>query len=92
MNAKKYYESIESVVRNVARVNSAGIHDLSSTFRMNDEDVTVTVGRDSNPSENDKVITSFPDGEFAQYVKHVCERWMEKMRAEESQTGEGGEA
>lgn len=92
MNTEKYYEHIACVVRNVARVNGAGIHDLSAAFLMNDEDVTVTVGRDSNPSENDKVITSCPDTKFAEYVEYLCERWMEKMSADESQTGEGGEA
>ena len=92
MNTKKNYEHIESVVRNVARVNGAGIHDLFAAFRMDDDDVTVLIGRQSNSNENDKAITSFPDAKFAEYVEHICNRWMEKMREEKSQTGEGGEA
>lgn len=97
MNTKKNYEHIECVLHNVSRVNSAGIHDLFAAFRLNDDDVTVLIGRESNSSENDKVVTSCPDAKFAEYVEYLCERWMEKMRQERqsteaAETEEGGEA
>lgn len=103
MNTKKYEEYILNVIRNVSFVNSTGIHDLSAVFRMNDVEVVVLIGRESDPKENDKVVTSCPDSEFAEYVAHLCERWVDKMRAEiqseeekpsedEALTEEGGEA
>ena len=97
MNTKKNYEHIECVVRNIARVNSVGIHDFCASFRMDDDDVTVLIGRLSTSNENDKVITSCPDAKFAEYVEYLCERWMEKMRQERqsteaAETEEGGEA
>ena len=103
MNTKKNEEYILNIVRNVAFVNSTGIPDLFASFRMNDEDMSVLIGRNSNSSENDRVITSCPDFEFAEYVAHLCERWVDKMRAEsqaeegnpaedEALTEEGGEA
>lgn len=103
MNTEKYEEYILNVIRNVSFVNSTGIHDLSAVVRMNDVKVGVLIGRESDPKENDKVVTSCPDFEFSEYVAHLCERWVDKMRAEsqsedgnraedEALTEEGGEA
>lgn len=103
MNTKKNEEYILNIVRNVAFVNSTGIPDLFASFRMDDEDMSVVIGRKSNSSENDRVITSCPDFELSEYVAHLCERWVDKMRAEsqsedgnrakdEALTEEGGEA
>lgn len=87
MNTNEYVDALASVMLNVSRINSARINNLVASVHYDDEHIIVNIGRPTSRNV-DSIGTLCPDIEFAQYVKHVCDRWLSKM----TKTKEGGEA